>query len=33
MGIDATTPEGIPAEHYEIITHPFRDEVKLESFL
>lgn len=33
MGIDATTPEGIPPDHYEIITHPFRDEVKLESFL
>ncbi len=33
MGIDATTPEGISPDHYEIITHPFRDEVKLESFL
>jgi 2,5-furandicarboxylate decarboxylase 1 len=33
MGIDATIPEGIPPDHYEIITHPFRDEVKLESFL
>lgn len=33
MGIDATIPEGIPSDHYEIITHPFRDEVKLESFL
>ena len=33
MGIDATIPEGIPADHYEIMTYPFRDEVKLESFL
>ena len=33
MGIDATIPEGISPDHYEIITHPFRDEVKLESFL
>lgn len=33
MGIDATIPEGIPPDHYEIMTHPFRDEVKLESFL
>ncbi len=33
MGIDATTPEGISPDHYEIITHPFGDKVKLESVL
>lgn len=33
MGIDATTPEGIPPQYYERIRHTYLDEVKLDPFL
>jgi 2,5-furandicarboxylate decarboxylase 1 len=32
MGIDATTPEGIPARYYERIRHVWADGVRLEDF-
>lgn len=33
LGIDATYPEGIPREHYDTISYPFYNAVRIEDYL
>jgi 2,5-furandicarboxylate decarboxylase 1 len=33
VGIDATIPEGIPAEHYERITYAYADTARIDDYV